>query len=62
MKTDNNQVPQIHLRTNLVSGASVDACLNDLDYWTKQLELKCSKKGNYYYPGYPPYSGNEVEP
>ena len=59
MKTDHAEIPQIRLRTDLTSGASVQACLNDLDYWTKTLETKCAKKGSGYvppYPYYPPYT------
>ena len=44
MKHNQNQVPQMQVRSNLVAGESVEACLTNLDYWTKQLEGKCAKK------------------
>jgi uncharacterized OB-fold protein len=59
MKTNHTHVPQLRLRSDLAAGESVDACLNNLDYWTKTLETKCAKKGSGYvppYPYYPPYT------
>ena len=50
MKTEHNYIPQLKLRTNLVAGASVEACMNNLDHWRKQLEQKCAKKSAGYTP------------
>ena len=31
-----NDTPQFHGRTDLIAGESVDACMNNLEYWRKQ--------------------------
>jgi hypothetical protein len=62
MKTNHNVVPQFRLRTDLIAGESVEACLNNLDYWTKQLEKKCSRKSSGYAPGYAPWNETEMKP
>lgn len=42
MKNNNNAVPQMRLRTNVVAGASVEACQRNLDYWRNALYQKCT--------------------
>jgi hypothetical protein len=46
--------PQFQVRSNIVAGESVDACLNNVAYWQKQYVDKCKKQGVTVYP--PSYS------
>jgi len=39
-----NDTPQFHVRTDLIAGESVDACMNNLDYWRKQYYDKARKQ------------------
>ena len=38
------QVPQMRVRSDLSAGESVDACLNNLNYWRNQAYKKCGQK------------------
>ena len=62
MKTNHSVVPQMHLRTGLVAGESLDACQRNLDYWRKQLEQKCSTRPRGHAPGYAPWKETEMKP
>ena len=37
--------PQFRVRSTLIAGESVDACLNNVDYWQKVYVDKCAKQG-----------------
>ena len=39
-----NNIPQFHVRTDLIAGESVDACRKNLDYWRKQYYDKARKQ------------------
>ena len=39
-----NEPPQFNVRTDLIAGESVDACMNNLDYWRKQYYDKARKQ------------------
>ena len=39
-----NDTPQFHVRTDLIAGESVDACMNNLEYWRKQYYDKARKQ------------------
>ena len=41
-----NNTPQFHVRTDLIAGESVDACMNNLEYWRKQYYNKVQKQLN----------------
>ena len=41
-----NYTPQFHVRTDLIAGESVDACMNNLEYWRKQYYNKVQKQLN----------------
>ncbi len=41
-----NKSPQFHVRTDLIAGESVDACMKNLDYWRKQYYDKARKHLN----------------
>ena len=41
-----NDTPQFHVRTDLIAGESVDACMNNLEYWRKQYYNKVQKQLN----------------
>ena len=41
-----NDTPQFHVRTDLIAGESVDACMNNLEYWRKQYYDKARKQLN----------------
>ena len=60
MNTHRNVAPQLRLRTSLAAGESVQACLNNLDYWTQRLQQKCTVQR--YAPGYAPYLETEMQP
>ena len=62
MKTKNEYRPQMRVRTALVAGESVDACMKNLDYWTKQLRKKCSGTTGGPAAGYAPYLETEMKP
>jgi hypothetical protein len=62
MKTDHNLAPQLCLRSGLTAGESVQACLNNLATWTKQLQTKCSGASAPYAPGYAPWLETEMQP
>ena len=36
-----NQVPQMRVRSNLSAGQSVEACLNNWNHWRNQAYKKC---------------------
>ena len=38
-----SKVPQIHVRSNLSAGESVDACLNNWNHWRNQAYKKCGQ-------------------
>jgi len=38
-------IPQFQVRSNLVAGESVEACLKNVDYWQKAYIDKCAKQG-----------------
>lgn len=38
------KVPQIRVRSDLCAGESVDACLNNLNYWRNEAYKKCNQK------------------
>ena len=38
---NDNQVPQMRVRSNLSAGESADACLNNLNHWRDQAYKKC---------------------
>jgi len=43
-KTDTpkrDYVPQFQVRSDLSAGASLDACLKNLDYWHKEYNKMC---------------------
>ena len=42
-KTPPQQAPalQVKVRTGLVAGASLDSCLQNLEYWQKEYYNKC---------------------
>ena len=42
-KQDRN-VPQLRVRSGLSAGESVDACLNNLNYWRNEAYKKCDQK------------------
>ena len=42
MKTN---APQFRVRSTVTAGESVDACLNNVDYWQKVYVDKCKKQG-----------------
>jgi hypothetical protein len=58
MTTNNHDVPQMRLRTGLVAGESVNACMRNLDTWRRELEQKCARKAG----GYAPYQETEMKP
>jgi hypothetical protein len=62
MKTRNMPAPQMRVRTALIAGESIDACMRNLEYWTKQLEGKCSGRSSAHAPGYAPYMETEMKP
>ena len=39
-----NATPQFRVRTDLIAGESVDACMNNLEYWRKQYYDKARKQ------------------
>ena len=39
-----DNAPQFHVRTDLIAGESVDACMKNLDYWRKQYYDKARKQ------------------
>jgi len=39
-----NATPQFRVRTDLNAGESVDACMNNLEYWRKQYYDKARKQ------------------
>ena len=39
-----NDIPQFRVRTNLIAGESVDACMKNLEYWRKQYYDKARKQ------------------
>jgi len=39
-----NDTPQLRVRTDLIAGESVDACMNNLEYWRKQYYDKARKQ------------------
>ena len=41
-----NDAPQFHVRTDLIAGESVEACMNNLEYWRKQYYNKVQKQLN----------------
>jgi len=41
-----NDTIQFHVRTDLIAGESVDACMNNLEYWRKQYYNKVQKQLN----------------
>jgi len=41
-----NDTPQFRVRTDLIAGESVDACMNNLEYWRKQYYEKARKQLN----------------
>jgi len=41
-----NDTPQFRVRTDLIAGESVDACMNNLEYWRKQYYDKARKQLN----------------
>ena len=41
-----NNTPQFHVRTDLIAGESVDACMKNLEYWRKQYYNKVQKQLN----------------
>ena len=43
LKVDRN-VPQLRVRSGLSVGESVDACLNNLNYWRNEAYKKCNQK------------------
>ena len=44
-KKTNKNTPQFRVRSTLIAGESVDACLNNVDYWQKVYVDKCKKQG-----------------
>jgi len=42
---NNPYTPQFRVRSTLIAGASVDACLNNVAYWQKIYTDKCKKQG-----------------
>jgi hypothetical protein len=45
-----HHVPQFQVRSNLIAGESVEACLKNVDYWQKQYIKKCEKQGVHVTP------------
>ena len=45
LKKEHKIVPQFRVRSTLIAGESVDACLNNVDYWQKVYVDKCKKQG-----------------
>jgi hypothetical protein len=41
-----NNTPQFQVRTDLIAGESVEACMNNLEYWRKQYYNKVQKQLN----------------
>ena len=62
MKTKHGYTPQMRVRTALVAGESAEACMQNLDYWTKQLQKKCSGRSGGQASGYAPYLETEMKP
>jgi hypothetical protein len=44
-KKTNAKTPQFRVRSTLIAGESVDACLRNVDYWQKVYVDKCKKQG-----------------
>jgi hypothetical protein len=61
MKNNTNPVPQVRVHTNLIAGESIAACQQNLDYWTNQLQKKCSGRSNIKAPGYKPWKETEMQ-
>ena len=63
MKTNQSYTPQMRVRTSIAAGESIDACMRNLEYWTKQLQGKCSGRYGAQAPsGYAPYLETEMKP
>jgi hypothetical protein len=43
-ESKSNPVRQLRVRTNMVAGESVEACMKDLDYWRNAYNERCLLK------------------